>query len=636
MIEDLILKYFFTKKRDLSVEELKEKNDNDLTFDERLRLINSSIDDNNIIAIIDSLLDRNSIHKNNSDILINSYVYQDCELFGNYSDQELSLFNKLNRCYTNFGSTTFKNILYTPLSDIEILVSRQNCIKQIDGNLSKRITNHLLNISNIEHELIWFWNSEKLNQINLLHDVIYFNIEIPFFNLNDLLNKNERLLLFTNIYKIIIQPTLNIITPIFTFLIPIIFLYYMQRKFGMNTSLWSMIKTAFVKLFVGENIFKNNPKIYYASLITKLLYLLLFIHNIHSSLESSKNTNRLINIIHDKLCCIALFVEQVDRIYEYCKTFDIKCYFTNIESVPNSIAHFKKLFDFYVFKIKPQLFSNKGKVLSVYKIFSNIKNDIVILMNYVGYIDTINNAYLTISERDSQNKFCYTEYIKSRRPKINVKEIWHPYLDNNDVVKNDILINKNILLTGPNAGGKTTFIKSIIINILLSQTIGIASATKFRLTPFRMLETYLHIPDVKGKMSLFEAEMYRSKKYIDNLKLLDKNQFSFIVLDEIFSSTNYKEGFSGAYAVLKKICKYKNALFITTTHYTDLNKLEKDTKGRITNYKFDVDIHKSEILFNYKLKRGVSRQFIALKLLENNEFDEEIINDENKISKNLP
>jgi DNA mismatch repair protein MutS len=633
MIEDLLLKYFFTKKNNLSVEELKDKNDNELTFDERLRLINSSIDDNNIITIIESLLDKNSI---NSNIIINDYVYQDCEMFGNYGDQQLSLFNKLNRCHTNFGTTIFKNILYLPVSDIEILINRQKCVKQIDNKISESITNHLLNISNIEHDLIWFWNSQKLNQINLLHDVIYFNIEIPFLNLNDLLNKNEKLLLFTNIYKIIIQPTLNIVTPVFTFIVTIVFLYYMQRRFGVDVSLWSMIKTAFIKIFTGENIFKNNPKIYYASLITKLLYLLLFIHNIHSSIESSKNTHRLINIIHNKLYNMSIFVEQVDNVYELCKDINIECYFQDIDKVPHCISHFKKIFNFYVFKIKPQLFSNKGKILSVYKIFSNIKNDIIILMNYVGYIDMINNVYLNIIKSDNPNRFCYTEYITSDRPKILVKEIWHPYLDNNSVIKNNIAINKNILLTGPNAGGKSTFIKSIIINILLSQTIGISSATKFKLTPFVMLETYLHIPDVKGKMSLFEAEMYRSKKYIDNLKLLDEKQFSFIVLDEIFSSTNYKEGFSGAYAVLKKICQFKNALFITTTHYTELNKLEKDTKGRIKNYKFDVNINKNEIIFNYKLKRGVSKQFIALKLLENNNFDKEIINNANKISKNLP
>ena len=64
-------------------------------------------------------------------------------------------------------------------------------------------------------------------------------------------------------------------------------------------------------------------------------------------------------------------------------------------------------------------------------------------MNYIGYIDMINNAYLNIIKSDSPNRFCYTEYITSDRPKILVKEIWHPYLDNNSVIKNNITINKN-------------------------------------------------------------------------------------------------------------------------------------------------------------------------------------------------
>lgn len=630
MLNDLLLKYIFLRKKEVSIQELKEKNENDLTFDERLLLINNNLDDNNIITIIESLLNNDDIH--NSKIIVNDYVYQDCELFSNYGDEKESLFNKLNYCHTNFGTTVFKQILHTPISDITILKDRQNSVKNFNNKLATTVSQHLIEIKNIENEIIWFWNNEKLNQINLLHDVIFFNIEIPFLNLNDFLNKNEQLLLWTNIYKIVVQPTLNIATPIFTFIIPIIFLYYMQRKIGVNISLWNMIKTAFVKMFLGESLFKNNPKIYYTTLLTKIIYLLFFVHNVYTSIESSKNTNKLINIIHDKLYYISKFVNYVENIFELSRDINLKCYFNDIDLVPSSIQHFKKIFNYYVFTIKPQLFTNKGKILSVYKIFTTMKNDIIHLMNYIGYIDTINTIYLhTINKCD----FSFTKYINSNRPKIHIKEIWHPYLKDNNVVKNDISINKNILITGPNAGGKSTFIKTIVINILLSQTIGIASASKFEITPFSMLETYLHIPDVKGKMSLFEAEMYRSKKYIENLKLLKPDQFSFIVLDEIFSSTNYKEGFSGAYAVLKKICKSKNALFITTTHYTQLHELEKDTKGRIKNYKFDVNINKKEIVFNYKLKRGVSKQFIALKLLENNDFDKEIIKDANKISKKL-
>ena len=166
----------------------------------------------------------------------------------------------------------------------------------------------------------------------------------------------------------------------------------------------------------------------------------------------------------------------------------------------------------------------------------------------------------------------------------------------------------------------------MILNIILSQTIGISSSKKFSLTPFKMIETYLHIPDSKGSTSLFEAEMLRSKEYIEKIKTLDSSDFSFIVLDEIFSSTNYIEGFSGAYSILKKIASFKNTLSITTTHYTDLQILEKDTKGKIVNYKFEVDyVENNKIQFNYLLKKGVSRQYIALDLLKENGFDDDVL-----------
>ena len=73
----------------------------------------------------------------------------------------------------------------------------------------------------------------------------------------------------------------------------------------------------------------------------------------------------------------------------------------------------------------------------------------------------------------------------------------------------------------------------MIVNILLSQTLGIASASLFEITPFKLIETYLQIPDSKGHASLFEAEMLRSKHYIDKLKKMNEKEFSFIVLDEI-------------------------------------------------------------------------------------------------------
>ena len=73
-----------------------------------------------------------------------------------------------------------------------------------------------------------------------------------------------------------------------------------------------------------------------------------------------------------------------------------------------------------------------------------------------------------------------------------------------------------------------------------------------------LINTYLNIPDCKNKESLFEAEMHRSRDYLNKLKELGEQDFSFIVMDEIFSSTNPEEGISGAYAICNKLSDYKN------------------------------------------------------------------------------
>jgi DNA mismatch repair protein MutS len=410
----------------------------------------------------------------------------------------------------------------------------------------------------------------------------------------------------------------------------------MQRKTQLKIPM-SVIFQQYMKTIFGHDsmslIFQNPSKAMIASLVTKGIYLFMYFQNIYYSLQSSMNTNKIINIIHEKLNKITLYTEITARIREICYSLgisDIESYL-NYNNFENDLSFYNDYFNFPVFHTIPKLFSNKGKILTTFKKFKENKDNMVNLFHYTGIVDAIVSIESVLSNCNENNPYCITNFIEKNVPTINVKNIWHPYLDKNttnNTVKNSIDIKNNILITGPNAAGKSTFIKSIIINIILSQTIGISSAEKFEMTPFHMIETYLHIPDTKGSSSLFEAEMFRSKEYIDKIKNLDANKFSFIVLDEIFSSTNYVEGFSGAYSILKKISSFSNTLSITTTHYTDLEILEKDTKGKIINYKFEVE-HDSnnEIIFNYKLKRGISNQYIALELLKKNGFDEDVIED---------
>jgi DNA mismatch repair protein MutS len=348
------------------------------------------------------------------------------------------------------------------------------------------------------------------------------------------------------------------------------------------------------------------------------------------------NTNKIINIIHEKLNKINYYIKITTEVKNICvkNGIDNVLSYIHYDNLQDDLSFYTEYFNFPLFNTMPKLFTNKGKILTTFKKFKENKDAMTNLFHYTGIIDAICSIDDILTKSNSESPYSITTFLENKRPTLNVKNIWHPYLEKS--VKNSIEMKNNILITGPNAAGKSTFIKSIIINIIMSQTIGINSAEKFEMTPFNMIETYLHIPDSKGSSSLFEAEMFRSKEYIDKIKNLDSDKFSFIVLDEIFSSTNYVEGFSGAYSILKKISSFSNTLSITTTHYTDLEMLEKDTKGKIVNYKFEVTHDENnEIVFNYLLKRGFSNQYIALELLKKNGFDDDVIENAIEICKNI-
>ena len=172
-----------------------------------------------------------------------------------------------------------------------------------------------------------------------------------------------------------------------------------------------------------------------------------------------------------------------------------------------------------------------------------------------------------------------------------------------------------------------------IFNILTNSNCGTCYTPKiYTISPF--INTYLNIPDSKGKESLFEAEMRRSLEFLNILKKLDKNKFSFVIMDEIFSSTNPDEGISGAYAIANNMSKYLNNMCMITTHYSYLSKLEKT--GKFRNYKIPIKRdNENNIVYTYKLEPGISNQYIALELLKKKGFDKNIVDDALTICKKI-
>ena len=140
--------------------------------------------------------------------------------------------------------------------------------------------------------------------------------------------------------------------------------------------------------------------------------------------------------------------------------------------------------------------------------------------------------------------------------------------EDNTEVKN---IKSNCLLTGPNGSGKSSYLKTVMSSIISSQTLGLGSVKYCELTPFHHLSTYLNIPDCQGKESLFQAEMNRCYQHLEKCKKLEEERLpSFHIMDEIFVSTNFLEGLSGAYAVVNYLQKFNHSMHIITTHFDKL------------------------------------------------------------------
>ena len=211
------------------------KKEHELDNNDRMHLINKKLDENIINDIYEDLIDEKKYITNENLTNVNDYVFNDIEfMYDHYLNQENGLFNKIDKCKTKIGSLLLKNICLKPIYDINILKKRQEIFKNIGKSKDKLLI--LLNkIRIIENDVMWFWNNSNMKHIDSMNDLIYFNYDIiPFFNVNDVLNNNEKALLVTNIYKIIVAPLLTILTPIISLLLPLIFLFYMQRKANLN------------------------------------------------------------------------------------------------------------------------------------------------------------------------------------------------------------------------------------------------------------------------------------------------------------------------------------------------------------------------------------------------------------------
>ena len=191
----------------------------------------------------------------------------------------------------------------------------------------------------------------------------------------------------------------------------------------------------------------------------------------------------------------------------------------------------------------------------------------------------------------------------------------HPLLYEDERIVNDIHMDSGqsiMIITGANMAGKSTFLRSLGVNIVLGLAGAPVCATEFD-CPFIEMRSGMRTADsLKDHQSYFYAELDRLKSIMDELRA---GKPLLILLDEILKGTNSIDKQAGSVALVRQLVE-RSCLVLIATHDLALGELEKVYPDRIVNYCFEANIEDDQLSFDYKIKRGLAQKMNATFLMK--------------------
>ena len=191
----------------------------------------------------------------------------------------------------------------------------------------------------------------------------------------------------------------------------------------------------------------------------------------------------------------------------------------------------------------------------------------------------------------------------------------HPLIKKDRRVDNDVSISKKgelMIVTGSNMAGKSTYLRSVGINIVLAMAGSPVCATSCKLSPVNLLSSMRIFDNLEENTSTFYAELKKLKLIIDKV---NAGEEVFVLLDEILRGTNSLDRHTGSVALIKQFIKH-HAAAIIATHDVTLAQLIKEYPENIINQHFDAQVDGEELYFDYKLKPGISTSLNASILMK--------------------
>lgn len=501
------------------------------------------------------------------------------------------------------GGHALWNVIQSPTTNLSTLRQRQTAIQSIHEST----TNHLRIAHENEKHVLWALNMPDMK------DAWPINALFPSAPVARLINYVPPALELFQIYKANLLPWISLAFPISTFIGPWL---YVKNKLHMNISfkkyckfLWMALK-AFVSP-VKDDIQANIYK--YASLF---LYISFYIYGIVQSFQTSMMLNKIRTEIATRMDGIRTFIAQAHSIMSlsqnaaHINTFDHTCDTkTQLQIRPGMSG-------FYCLMVDKTLQDGLKMLCRVVWMA-----DVCVTSQRI--LNTRKCTFVRFANANANANANTNTNTKTRQQQTKFWGMGHICLDDNQV-RNPVSLKKSLIVTGPNAAGKTTYVRSLLTNIILSQTLGMAYAKKGIVRVVDALGTFMRISDVLGSESLFEAEVHRCAELItqaEHMSAAGKTATYF--LDEPMHSTPPTEGSATSRAVIEYIGGLPGIRVIVTTHYHDLTSMKPELFYNVSMDAISLD--DGTFNFPYKIHSGPSFKCIALELLDKNKLPAHVV-----------
>lgn len=529
-------------------------------------------------------------------------IYTFC--FDNDNDVSKKLNQQLCRYYT---------------TDVQFLKDNQILLKEYKP-LGVKYTDYSKNYKNI----VDIWNELK---IDAGFKERYYFVE---WEMLEFLNRSEWFLHFMSIYNLL-SPVISLLVPIIILIIP----FFIIKMKGLQITISEYIdvlkivanQNAIGKLFV-VNFSEINAQEKFYIFISAAFYLFSIYQNFMVCVRFNNNMKTIHNHFNEIRIYIDHTINSMENYLEYSNNLSTHAEFNlnvreNLDILKRIQKKIQRITDYNMFN-----FSKIKEIGYVFKCFYELHTDkvyddaIMYSLGFNGYMDCLKGLQKNILER----KINYAAFIDESKKSV-LENSYYATLKNSNPIKNTIKLKKNMIITGPNASGKTTILKSTLINILFTQQFGCGFYDSAKLKPFNHIHCYLNIPDTSGRDSLFQAEARRCKEILDAISMSPK-ETHLCAFDELYSGTNPEEAELSATSFMKYITKYKNVSCLLTTHFIKVCKRLEKSKT-IVNCKMLTEKENNELIYKYILTEGISDIKGGLIVLKQMNYPKEIIDNVN-------